>query len=193
MSRTTLLISFLLCLATFLYAQSPSLLEFNQDRLQRQRTAMLVLGTWAVGNIASGAALRGRHTGAERQFHNMNIYWNLVNLGLATAGYLSAGKDPASFDLFETMQAHQSFQKTLLFNAGLDVGYVLGGLYLIERSRRGTKNADTFKGFGRSVVLQGAFLFGFDLVNYFIEAGFTEQLRVFLPPSGPGVGMMLNL
>lgn len=182
----------LLCFGScgILAAQSSGLLEFNQHRLERQQRAMLVLGGWAAVNIASGLALRGRHSGSERQFHNMNVYWNLVNAGLATAGYLAAVKaDPSSFGLFESIQEHQGFQKTLLFNAGLDVGYLAAGLYLIERSRRGEANADLFEGFGRSIMLQGAFLFGFDLVNYFIEVGYNEEIRVFLPSSGPGIGL----
>jgi hypothetical protein len=173
-------LSSLLCLffTLSLTAQSDDLMLFNQKGQQKQKNAMMVLGGWAVSNIAIGAALRGQHQGVERSFHDMNIGWNLVNLGIATLGYIGASKaDPAAMGLFESVQKHHGFQKTLLFNAGLDVGYMLGGLYLMERSKNAPKNPDRLKGFGRSIILQGGFLFVFDLVNYFIFAGDSAELK----------------
>lgn len=55
-----------------------------------------------------------------------------------------------------------------MFNAGLDVGYVLGGLYLTERAKSAAKNPERLRGFGQSIVLQGGFLFVFDLAMYLI-------------------------
>lgn len=139
---------------------------------------MVILGGWAVGNIALGGILRGQHQGVEREFHNMNIGWNLVNLGIATFGYISAAKsDPSALDLYTSINEHHGFQKTLLFNAGLDIGYMLGGAYLMERSKNVEKNADRLKGFGRSIILQGGFLFVFDVVNYFIFASDNDKIQ----------------
>lgn len=183
----------LCCLFAFLVinqltAQSPHLLDFNQQGLDHQQRAMLILGGWAVGNIALGASLRGSTSGSTRYFHEMNIYWNLVNLGIAGFGYYSSiQQDPASFDLYTSMQRHASFQKVLLFNAGLDIGYILGGLYLTERARRPNVNSDQLKGFGRSIILQGSFLFAFDLVNYFISNSRNDQLQLLSSPSGLGL------
>ncbi len=174
-----LLCAFLLLIGTQLWAQSHDefLRQYNADRLQRQKVGMLVLGTWAVGNIATGLVLQGRHSGSEKQFHLMNAGWNAVNLGIAAFGYINAMKaDPASFGLYETAQQQHGFQKALLFNAGLDVGYVMGGLYLMERSKNAEKNVDQLKGFGKSIILQGSFLFVFDLVNYFINVPYNKEL-----------------
>lgn len=158
-------------------AQTVDLTAFNQERLRKQRIGMLVLGGWAVGNMVLGTSLMNSKSGSERYFHMMNAGWNVVNLGLATAGYISAIKaDPASFDFQATVAAQQSFQKILLFNAGLDVGYMLGGLYLIERSKNTENNPERLKGFGQSIILQGGFLFAFDLVNYFIHQSADQQL-----------------
>ena len=38
-----------------------------------------------------------------------------------------------------------NIQKILLLNAGLDVGYMLGGLYLTERSKNTEKNPERIK------------------------------------------------
>jgi hypothetical protein len=138
---------------------------------------MLVLGSWAVGNIALGLGLQNRYEGEERYFHLMNAGWNAVNLGLATAGYLSAIKtDPASFNLTQSINEQQKLQKIFLFNAGLDVGYVLGGLYLMERSKTAESNPERLKGFGKSIILQGGFLFAFDLIAYFAQASGNKDI-----------------
>lgn len=169
---------------------SPSLLEFNQQSINHQRTAMLTLGGWAVVNIGAGLALRGSSTGVTREFHTMNALWNTVNLGIAGFGLYSAlQSDPANWDLATSLAKQQNFQKILLFNAGLDVGYIMGGLYLTERARRPDVNSDQLEGFGKSIMLQGAFLMVFDLANYFIAAGKDGALPLQLGATANGVGI----
>ena len=166
--------------------------SFNQQSLDHQKTAMLTLGGWAVANIAAGGALQGSAEGTTKHFHQMNALWNTVNLAIAGFGYYSAMKsDPATWDLATSLSEHNGFQKVLLFNAGLDVGYIMGGLYLTERAKRPGVNADRLKGFGQSVMLQGAFLMAFDLVNYFIVAGKNEAIPLLLGSTENGLGLML--
>jgi len=191
-------LTFLLLLLTFfLFAQTDDLSKINHLRLNKQRIGMLVLGTWAVGNIATGALLTGQRTGEDRYFHQMNIAWNAVNLGLATFGYFNAiNADPAAYDLAATIQQQYNVEKILLLNTGLDVGYVLGGLYLMERSKDTAKNPARLKGFGRSIVLQGSFLFAFDLAFYLVHANTRsaqwQQLLSSVYFDGSRVGMVLQ-
>lgn len=195
MMRYTQPIFFFCCLAFsgFLLAQNNQqyLIDFNQQRINHQRRAMTVLGGWAIGNIALGAALSSRHSGPEKHFHQMNAYWNVVNLGIAGLGYLAAAKeDPTLLDFYQTNSKHFSFQKVLLFNAGLDIGYVLGGFYLKERARRGGEHADRLQGFGNAVILQGGFLFAFDLLNVLISDRYGQQLELIMENQfGPGIGI----
>lgn len=182
---------FVLC-CNSLYAQGLGLdlLTFNQQSLDHQKTAMLTLGGWAVTNIAAGAVLQGSADGSMKHFHRMNVMWNGVNLAIAGLGYYTAIKsDPAAWDLATSLSKHQGFQKVLLFNAGLDVGYIMGGLYLTERAKRPDVNSDQLKGFGRSIMLQGAFLMVFDLANYFIAAGRNGDIPLLLGGTGDGLGI----
>lgn len=184
-----------LCCGGLLTAQSfdPALPAFNQASLDHQRTAMLTLGGWAVANIALGASLQGSADGSAKHFHRMNALWNTVNLGIAGLGYLTAMKsDPAAWDLATSLSKHQGFQKVLLFNAGLDVGYVMGGLYLTERAKRPDVNSDQLKGFGQSIMLQGAFLFVFDVANFLIASGHNDGIPVLLGSTGNGVGLLMS-
>lgn len=193
--RLLLTTCFLLIVYGWLSAQSmaaPSLLEFNQQSLDHQQTAMLTLGGWAVANIGSGLLLRGSTEGSAREFHTMNALWNTVNLGIAGFGYWSSLRsDPAAWDVATSLSKHGNFQKVLLFNAGLDVGYVMGGLYLTERAKRPDVNGDQLKGFGNSIMLQGAFLMAFDLANYFIAARQNGSLDLKLGSTADGVGLVL--
>ncbi len=149
--------------------EKDNLRTFNEKRIKTNRNAMTVLGGWAVGNFLVSGLLIGRSEGSTKAFHQMNVGWNLINLGLAGFGYYSATRaDPAALDLYASVKDQYGIEKTFLLNAGLDVGYMLGGLYLTERAKNASKNQERLTGFGRSIVLQGGFLFVFDLAMYFI-------------------------
>ena len=189
--RTVYCLLFLLVSFSLLAQSMPGeLLDFNQASIAHQRSAMLTLGGWAVINIGTGLALRGGTSGGAREFHTMNALWNTVNLGIAGFGYWSAARsNPAGWDLAQSLNEHQNFQQILLFNAGLDVGYIMGGLYLTERAKRPGANADRLRGFGKSIMLQGGFLMLFDLANYFIAMSRDDRIELLLGPTQYGLGL----
>ena len=185
---TLLLVIFLFsCAAAQDYSDLPVL---ENARLLHQQRAMLVLGGWAVGNIGVGLALRSNAEGSTRRFHEMNAIWNVVNLGIAGIGYFTLGG--AETDILAGWRANLSFEKVLLFNAGLDVGYMLGGLYLRERANRPDADADRLRGYGSSIILQGGFLFLFDLANYFIAHGRDDAYGLLLGGTDNGMGLILS-
>lgn len=152
-----------------------------------RKTGMTILGSWAVANIASGLVLRNNTTGTKRYFHEMNALWNSVNLGIAALGYYGAATMVAPEGVGELYNEQMSLDKTLLFNAGLDLAYMAGGLYMIERSRRGSENSDRWRGYGQSVILQGAFLFTFDvlMVVFHKKVDLPAGLSFRLSPGAP--------
>jgi hypothetical protein len=125
------------------------------------RIGMWTLGGWAVANgVVSGIMY---FTGpGDRAFHEMNVMWNTVNLGLAASALISGinAEPPAS--LAEEIRAQHRLEKTLLINAGLDVGYVMAGFFLRQYAE--TSGEPRYSGWGTSLVLQGSFLFAFDVV-----------------------------
>lgn len=123
----------------------------------------------------------------------MNALWNTVNLAIAGFGYYSSLQtDPAVLDLAGSLQKHQAFQKILLFNTGLDVGYIIGGLYLTERSKRPGVDGNRLKGFGNSIMVQGGFLFVFDLANYLIATKLNGTLPLRLGGTADGLGLLYS-
>ena len=187
------LILFISCMSLVAWAQSAGkLAQFDQARLSHQKKAMLVLGGWAAGNVGAGLILRSRRSGEDRYFHEMNALWNGVNLGIAAAGYWSATHAGASPDVYSALREHYSFEKILLLNAGLDVGYMAGGFYLMERAKNTGKRPERLRGYGKSIVVQGAFLFAFDLANYFISHSREHEAKLLLGATPDGVGLLLH-
>lgn len=175
------------------FGQSEMLTDFNQSRKQITKTGMLVLGSWAVGNMAVGGLMMTRSSGSQFYFHQMNVFWNVVNLGLAGFGYYNALQmNPAEVGVSSSVSEFYSLQKTLLFNAGLDIAYIAGGLYLLERAKNTDNKPERLRGFGRSVILQGAFLLAFDTALFFVLDSRSSELLPLLNVSADGIGLRLR-
>ena len=161
------LIVFLILLSAQAKAQD-SLSSFNQKRNQINQTGMKVLGGWALANIAVGSVAFYRTKGAAKYFNQMNIFWNVVNLGIATAGFYGA-KEASNkpLTLAESIREQHKTEQILLLNAGLDVAYIAGGFYLGQRGIN--KNSERLRGYGNAVILQGAFLLLFDGCMFAIQ------------------------
>jgi hypothetical protein len=62
-----------------------------QDSIARSRANlnkrnMYVLGAWAGANILQGTISASNTQGSDHYFHQMNAYWNIANLAIATMG-----------------------------------------------------------------------------------------------------------
>lgn len=161
-------LSVVVLLASTTLAQQTPLADLNQSRLKVQTNSMWVLTGWSAANLAYGGIAASQTKGSTRYFHQMNMYWNIVNLGIATPGLISSlrQKNNPPTALEQSIEDLHTLEKTLLFNTGLDAAYMMGGLYLLERAKNTPDQHDRLKGFGQSVVLQGGFLFTFDLISY---------------------------
>lgn len=174
---------------------TPELRAFSEGRIRHQKTLGLTLGSYALANIAVGAIGASQTSGETQYFHKMNVYWNLVNLGLAGAGLLGSRKRPTEPEtLADAVRQHENMKQILLINTGLDVAYVVGGAYLRERANSHLDKADQLRGYGKSIMLQGGFLFAFDLVNYLIFKKRGDQQERLLLSAGPnGVGIRVPI
>ncbi len=191
MIKKTIILSAFLVWSVVCLAQSVE--QFNQTRLQRNKVGMLVLGSWAVGNLVASPILASRSSGATKYFHQMNGYWNVVNLALAGFGYLGVKSAMgASPEWTEVLDEQLKIEKLLLFNAALDVGYMVGGLYLKERAKNVTNKPERLTGFGNSLLLQGGFLLAFDAIFYLVmHQNHVEMMewlqRINISPQGVGL------
>lgn len=191
---------FLLLGASSIQAQTiPDLATINADRLRLNQKGMIVLGSWAAGNMAFSGIQMGRTQGSARSFHQMNVWWNAVNLGIAGLGYWGSHREKGkTYDLQGSMIEQKKIEQTLLFNAGLDIGYMAAGLYLQERSRNETGDRqDQFKGWGQSLILQGGFLFVYDLTMNALHQRHGKRgiLKVLahIQPAPMGLGVVIPI
>ncbi|MCI0496562.1 hypothetical protein L0Z72_16290 [candidate division KSB1 bacterium] len=164
----------------YAYSQTTDLDQFNHNRNQINKYAMMTLGSWAVGNMAVNGALYRSGEKDRKYFYQMNIAWNAINLAIAGFGLYGALNPDTTLTLFESIKQQGNIEKILLFNAGLDVGYIMTGFYLKERAKNLLQHHDRLKGYGNSLVLQGGFLFLFDLTVYFIQAGNHDLMKKLL-------------
>ncbi|CCH52315.1 hypothetical protein BN8_01305 [Fibrisoma limi BUZ 3] len=187
--------SVLLGTSTQAQQASPTLRDFTEQRMQHQKVIGYTLGSYALANIAVGAIGASQSSGETKYFHRMNVYWNLVNLGIAGAGLLGARRKGAGDEtLGQAIRQHENMKQILLLNAGLDVAYIVGGAYLLERAKNRPENRDQLRGFGKSVIGQGGFLLAFDVVNYFIFKKRGDRQAMQLVGAAPmGVGVVLPI
>ena len=166
--------------------------EHNRERLQLNNRGMVVLMGWAAANMTAGTA--GWFLAEDerwRSFHQMNILWNTVNATIGIFGYLgNRGTDPGSLDLATTIQESYGMERLLALNIGLDVGYMAFGAFMWERGLR--KDSARWTGWGQSLIVQGGFLFAFDIALLAFNASLDSDLMMRIQSMGQG-GMGLGL
>lgn len=178
----------------FLSAQYHEVEEYAARGWRTNKTAMTVLGGWAAGNMITSGILMEQHRGSERAFHQMNIGWNVVNLGIAGLGYWHSVRQLARPPGHPgaMLRQQQKIRQSLLFNAGLDLAYVTAGAWMIDRGRRPQQPDARLEGFGKSLLLQGGFLFVFDLTFFLIHDRRDNRLFRTWTLSPQGMGLVLN-
>lgn len=181
----------------FSFAQP--LQEFNSDREHINKKLMIGLGSWATANfIASGIGwATSVPNGEARYFHQMNVMWNTVNIGLAIPGYIKSKKSNTTLTFAETVRNQHQTEKIFLINTGLDVGYLASGLILRSEAKSNLEKQDQFNGYGNSLLMQGGFLFLFDLTAYAIHNRHSKKsldnLLNSIEMSSNGIGFKWHL
>ena len=193
--RRTLIICLLV--SNTLFAQ---VADYQRDYNKINEHLMLTLGSYAVGNFAiSGAGYFAAEDEYTKHFHEMNVMWNTVNFGLALPGYLKAKKNAGDWDAAEMDRQQRKTQSIFLINSGVDIGYIATGMYLCRQAENRPDESDMFRGYGDSMVLQGSFLFAFDLVAYAIhKRHYNREANTFLNKvsvhsAGQGIGLTVQL
>jgi hypothetical protein len=161
------------------------------------KTNMTILLAWSAANIVQGSISAGNLVGTPHYFHQMNVYFNIVNLAIAGYGLFEVRKQMnKKLSLYQNLRQQQKVESLLLLNSGLDLAYITTGLYLRER---GTNHLnDQTKGYGGSLILQGSFLLAFDIIQYIQHRQNGQLLYKYLgnlqfATTPNGVGLVLPL
>jgi len=149
-----------------LYAQAQEgLQQFNQERLHINQTGFTFLCGWAVANLGVGLIFQSKAVGETRYFRQMNAIWGGVNLLIAVPAYINARRGGADLSLDASIRAQASIEKIFILNAGLDSAYLAGSAWFLEKANNST-NPGKYRGYGKSILMQGAFLLLFDAVMF---------------------------
>lgn len=189
-------IAILLFTSSVAFAQD-SLKTFNDQRNHVTGTGMEVLGLWSVINIGAGAVGWTSSAGTPKYFYQMNVIWNVVNFGTAITGFTNVQRNKnKKLTAAESLAEQKRLEKIFLINGGLDLVYIGTGTFL--KLRGDNRNDAELKGYGASIIMQGAFLLLFDGVMYHAERSNGSKLRNFLEKNpvtfdGKRIGMVINL
>jgi hypothetical protein len=135
---------------------------------QSQQTITRRLLIWSGFSMAVGLGLQlagpfWRGVGAQA------VGWGLIDAGIAWFGRWSARRRqarlPDPLAAVPVVKETRNLRRLLWLNAGLDVGYMLAGWWL-ARTRGVTQPA--WRGHGWGIIIQGGFLFLFDLYHALI-------------------------
>ncbi|MGB1736395.1 MAG: DUF6992 family protein, partial [Schleiferiaceae bacterium] len=191
--RTTII--FLLLSASTAFGQVS---QYQGDFNKINENLMLGLGSYAVTNfVVGGIGYATSEDQAIKHFHEMNVMWNTVNLGLAVPGYLKAKRGGKSLTLEEMIKEQKKTETIFLVNDVLDLGYIATGIWMRNEAINQGDRADMFKGYGNSLILQGSFLLAFDAYAYYLHRNHGKQLpildKVSVHTSGAGVALVVAL
>ena len=150
--------------ATAQISFSDTIHAYNKARIITNAKGMGVLGSWGVLNMAAGGI--GYFTAKQNEwkyFHEMNAIWGVANIGIAGLGYRHAKKEMATkTDASKAWANYKRDKKIYLINMGLDVVYTGIGAGLVQLSKNDKTNPEMYRGFGKSLAIQGMFLLVFD-------------------------------
>ena len=185
---------FLLVFFSSFISSAQPLQNFNKERTQIDKRLMLGLGSWATSNfIVSGIGWATAPKGEAYFFHQMNVLWNTVNLGLAIPGYFKAKKEVRTLTLEETIKVQRRTENIFLINTALDVVYISSGFALRNLAKSDLSKKDRFNGFGNGLILQGGFLFIFDLTAYALHKCHANKFLNTVQISPNGLGFIWNI
>lgn len=175
----------------YVFAQIPT--DYNKQRNDIDKKLMLTLTTWSSANIiASSIGWASAENGEAKYFHQMNVMWSAINIGLALPGYFKARNSNSQISLGNTFRKQSETEQAYLFNTGLDIAYVTAGFLLKSEGKHNIPKQAQFNGFGNGLLLQGGFLFLFDLSAYIIHRHHATLLNPTLERltmSSSGIGL----
>lgn len=172
--------------------------EFNTQRHTLDKRLMAGLGSWASLNILiSGVAWAISDNQSNKSFHQMNVFWNTVNLGLAIPGYIKTTKGKTKLSILETIEEQRKTESIFLINAGIDLAYISSGILLIKKKEQNINKKNQFIGLGNSIILQGGFLLVFDWIAFAMHRKHAMRnlnpLLKKIDLSTQGIGFILHL
>lgn len=128
-----------------------------------QKAVSRRLVTWAALSAAAGGFMLLGRSAFWRGVGMQAIGWAVINAGIAFFGARAATRRerlPGAQLPYTTRKESTTLHNLLWINAGLDILYMIGGGWMARRAAD-----DRGRGTGVGIIVQGAFLFIFDVIH----------------------------
>ena len=135
-------------------------------RTASQRGHLWRVATWGATSLIGGAiaatALDDQRQPLWRGFAVQSAAWGAVNLGIGASGLLFMKAPTRGAPWPAVHRAERRYHDILLFNMGLNVGYVAIGATAVVASYCGVTSPRAWRGHGAAIIVQGAALLALD-------------------------------
>ncbi len=140
----------------------------SNNFFHNQQTSLALLSGWSVANLSlspiSSDNLFNPSSNLD-YFHQMNFFFNVINGAIAGfAHYEVNRRSKLSWTYSEIEEQRKKALKSIKFNMGLDISYILGGIFLKNLANKADQKYSQYIGYGNSLIIQGAYLFLYDAV-----------------------------
>ncbi len=168
----------ILLLATpFAHAEDPAITtpsgfttpeSFGAEQIDSNDLSLKILTGWGLANLAGGLVMRPifNEDQSQRYFYEMNAIYGGINLAIGILGLHFNGKerDEAVTDSKALLKRGLRYERIYWINAGIDVGVVMLGVALRNKSGVDANSSAKWDGYGQAFMLQGLFLLVLDTV-----------------------------
>ena len=166
---------------------------YDRHRIITNVQGAEVRAGWGIANIAAGVA--GGLTARQDQwkyFHETNAVAGLFNTGMALRGIATARRQAAAKpDMQTAYENYRRDKRAHLMNIGADVVCLSAGLLLASHGQKAANDGAIYTGLGRSLMIQGIFLLGYDNILLAAKQRYTLRWARILDElhfTGNGIG-----
>lgn len=117
---------------------------------------------WAIGSMVGGLLLQRSRRPLLNGIGAQAVGWGAIDAAIAILGQQSAERKQIVATPLSEVQHARSLRRLLWINTLLDIFYVAAGWWLVFTKGR---NNESWRGHGLGIVIQGKFLFVFDLLH----------------------------
>jgi len=151
-----------------LSAWSQDSLNIKKNFYKQQQNSLLLLSGWSATNLVASPIFCKNLYSAESKsdyFHQMNFNWNLINAGICGVSHFLVHRDSRKpWNLNNISNRKSKAEKSITFNMGLDILYVITGFVLNKTANESKGNLNINKGYGNSLMIQGGYLLLYDAI-----------------------------
>ncbi|MBO0935808.1 hypothetical protein J2I47_04530 [Fibrella sp. HMF5335] len=143
---------------------------------RHQLTHALCYASWAILSLVVGGVAMQFTNGQWHHFVHMHAAWGSINLLISGWCLYKANQLSPALSVRVTAKKEREFRRFLAVNLGLDLLYIITGLWLCMSATGAATHRALRLGFGEAICLQGMVLLSFDLVSTFASRGRYQMI-----------------